>query len=84
MYRASGTKLTFKIVEAPHSGSIVMSTTGEFTWRPSNAFELSDSFKFVANDGATDSNAAMVEIEYGKLVRRFVNIESSKDALYVT
>ena len=58
---ASGAGLTFRIVDAPLSGSLT-GTAPNLTYTPNTNFGGTDSFTFVANDGVLDSNLATVGI----------------------
>ena len=56
-----GDALTFRIVDAPTQGTVVIidQSTGTFTYTARTDAQIGkDTFTFVANDGATDSNIA--------------------------
>jgi len=57
-----GDDLTYTLVDAPAHGSVTVSLDGTFAYTPTTDYNGSDSFSFVANDGATDSTPATVSI----------------------
>jgi VCBS repeat-containing protein len=58
-----GEALTFKVVQAPRHGRVhVAAWTGAYTYKPNRDYNGPDLFRFVANDGATDSAPAVVAI----------------------
>ncbi|MFC1610846.1 Ig-like domain-containing protein, partial [Myxococcota bacterium] len=54
--------LTAAVALAPSNGTLTLNADGSFTYTPDPDFEGSDSFTYVANDGALDSNIATVDI----------------------
>jgi Bacterial Ig domain/Cadherin-like domain/RTX calcium-binding nonapeptide repeat (4 copies) len=54
--------LTASLVLGPQDGDLVFNTDGTFTYTPHENFNGSDSFTYVANDGALDSNVATVNL----------------------
>ncbi|MDR4512250.1 MAG: Ig-like domain-containing protein [Nitrososphaeraceae archaeon] len=61
---ADGDKLAFTIVDDPSDGKLgtIDPSTNTVTYTPDDDFSGKDSFKFIANDGDTDSNEATVSI----------------------
>ena len=57
-----GDPLTAVQVVGPTNGSVTLNADGSFTYAPNANFNGSDSFTYKANDGALDSNVAMVNI----------------------
>jgi VCBS repeat-containing protein/probable HAF family extracellular repeat protein len=57
-----GDTLTATLVNAPAHGSLILNSNGSFTYTPNANFNGADSFGYVANDGASDSNLAVVSI----------------------
>lgn len=57
-----GDPLTAHLVSDVSSGSLTPNEDGSFTYNPGTGFAGTDSFTYVANDGADDSNAATVTI----------------------
>ena len=57
-----GNALTAHVVTAPAHGQLVLSPDGSFTYTPAAEYSGSDSFTYVARDGAADSNVATVSI----------------------
>ena len=64
---ADGDTLTYSIVTQPMNGAVTLddAATGDFTYTPNANYNGSDSFTFIANDGAIDSNTATITIEVG-------------------
>jgi VCBS repeat-containing protein len=58
---AEGSALTYRIVSGPANGTLT-GVGPNRTYTPRSGFTGSDSFTFVANDGAADSNVATVSI----------------------
>lgn len=56
-----GDDLTFSVTEDPESGTL-SGDAPNLVYRPSEGFSGADSFAFVANDGAADSNVSRVNI----------------------
>jgi VCBS repeat-containing protein len=56
------TSLTYSKVASPSSGTVAINSNGTYSYTPSDNFNGSDSFTFIANDGAADSAAATVSI----------------------
>ena len=60
-----GDVLTFTIVNQPAFGTVVLdAATGAYTYTPSAAFVLDDTFTFKVNDGTTLSNPGTVTIQF--------------------
>ncbi|PYR74790.1 MAG: adhesin, partial [Acidobacteria bacterium] len=56
--------LTYTVTTQPTKGTVVVNpSTGAFTYTPSAGKTGSDSFKFKANDGIVNSNAAKIDIQ---------------------
>ena len=62
--------LTFSIKTQPSKGTVTITdvNTGAFTYTPTPGGRGLDSFTFAANDGALESNAATVYIQYKTVV----------------
>jgi hypothetical protein len=59
-----GDSLTYRVTENVTSGSLsVDATTGLYTYQPAGDKAYSATFKFVANDGVTDSEPQMITIK---------------------
>lgn len=58
----NGDTLTYILVTPPAHGTLVFNADGTFTYTPEADYHGTDSFTFKANDGANDSNVAMVGI----------------------
>ena len=58
-----GDALSAVLVAGPSNGALALNTDGSFGYTPNNGFGGSDSFTYVANDGAADSNVATVTID---------------------
>jgi hypothetical protein len=54
--------LTYRVVDGPGHGILVVDAAGTFTYTPNEHFHGDDSFTFRANDGSLDSNLARVTI----------------------
>jgi VCBS repeat-containing protein len=54
--------LTAAVVDGPSRGTLALSEDGGFVYTPNSNFAGSDSFTYVASDGAADSNVATVTI----------------------
>ncbi|CAM3176753.1 Ig-like domain-containing protein [Paenibacillus lupini] len=54
--------LTYSLDTAPINGTVVLNSDGNYTYTPNRNYSGSDSFTFVANDGALDSDPATVSI----------------------
>lgn len=54
--------LTYALVTQAAHGSVVLGQDGSYSYTPAADFNGSDSFTFVANDGAIDSNIATVTL----------------------
>jgi len=54
--------LTFVIVSGPSNGVLAEISNGTFTYSPNQDFNGLDSFTYIANDGAEDSNVATVTL----------------------
>ena len=59
---ADGDSLTAVLVDAPSNGDVVLNADGSFTYTPASGFSGTDSFTYMSNDGAADSNTATVSI----------------------
>jgi VCBS repeat-containing protein len=59
---ADGDALTAATTSNPIYGTVTMQASGAFTYTPNNNFYGTDSFSYEANDGTTDSNAAVVTL----------------------
>ncbi|MCM3629584.1 Ig-like domain-containing protein [Paenibacillus glycanilyticus] len=57
-----GTSLTYSLDTVPVNGTVVFNIDGTYTYTPNHNYSGSDSFTFVANDGALDSAPATVTI----------------------
>jgi hypothetical protein len=57
-----GDALTFSLVSGTAHGQLVLAANGSFTYQPDTNFNRTDSFRYVANDGTTDSNEATVTL----------------------
>ena len=58
----TGTNLTCILVSDVSNGSLILDPNGSFTYEPNPNFSGTDIFTYKANDGATDSNKAIVKI----------------------
>ncbi len=54
--------LTYRLGTQAAHGTVVVNPDGTFTYTPSADFNGTDSFTFLANDGAVDSNTATVSL----------------------
>jgi VCBS repeat-containing protein len=54
--------LTYSLDTVPVNGTVVLNSDGTYTYTPNPNYSGSDSFTFVANDGALDSDPATVSI----------------------
>jgi VCBS repeat-containing protein len=54
--------LTYRLGTQAAHGAVVINPDGTFTYTPNQDFFGTDSFTFLANDGAADSNAATVSL----------------------
>jgi VCBS repeat-containing protein len=59
---AENSPLTATLVTDPTNGSVTLNADGSFTYTPDADFFGVDSFTYMANDGALDSNAATVTV----------------------
>ncbi|MCA9249009.1 MAG: cadherin-like domain-containing protein, partial [Planctomycetales bacterium] len=59
---ADGDAITASVVTGPANGSLTLNADGSFDYTPNTGFVGTDSFTYVANDGALDSNTATVTI----------------------
>ena len=75
---ADGDPLTFKVIKNPRHGSVTLSGN-RATYIPHVDFYGDDSFEFVANDGASDSEKATVSVR----VKEHVN-QSNKAPVITT
>ena len=57
-----GDALSARVVSNPSNGSLTLNADGSFTYTPKLNFFGSDSFTYVANDGALDSDPATVSL----------------------
>jgi large repetitive protein len=57
-----GDPLTAVVVSGPANGSLELNADGSFTYTPSENFNGTDSFSYLANDGQADSEVATVTI----------------------
>ena len=57
-----GNSVTAQLVDGPANGSLTLNSDGSFEYTPNSDYFGSDSFTYVANDGADDSNVATVQI----------------------
>ncbi len=64
---ADGDPLTAVLVDDVASGRLTLDGDGGFTYAPDANFAGDDTFTYVANDGADDSNAATVTITVGPI-----------------
>ncbi|MEZ6056154.1 MAG: DUF2341 domain-containing protein [Planctomycetaceae bacterium] len=58
-----GANLTAVLVQAPANGSLTLLADGSFVYRPKTGYSGTDSFKFAANDGETQSLPGVVHID---------------------
>ena len=63
-----GDALTANLVSDVANGMLTLSADGSFTYMPDAGFTGSDSFTYVANDGALDSNEATVTITVEQVI----------------
>lgn len=64
-----GDALTYTLASSPAKGTVrIDSATGQFTFTPTRNATGSDSFTYVANDGALDSNRATVRVTISAVV----------------
>ena len=54
--------LTAALVTGPTNGTLTLNTDGSFDYTPNTGFVGTDTFTYVANDGTTDGNPALVTI----------------------
>ncbi len=54
--------LTYSIVSGPQHGTLTLNPNGSYLYTPVANYSGGDSFSFKANDGALDSNAAIVSL----------------------
>jgi VCBS repeat-containing protein len=59
----SGDKLTAVVMSQPSDGTLALNSDGSFTYTPDVNFAGTDSFTYVASDGAADSNVATVTLK---------------------
>jgi uncharacterized repeat protein (TIGR01451 family) len=59
---ADGDPLTAILKNGPSHGTLTLDTNGGFTYTPATNFTGTDSFTYVANDGATNSGVATVTL----------------------
>ena len=67
MFSASdsdGEPLTYRVVTAPAGGTVSVTSAGVFNYSANAGVTGTDSFTFVANDGAVDSNVATMTVTY--------------------
>ncbi len=57
-----GDALSARVVSDPLNGTLSLNANGSFTYTPDADFNGTDSFTYVANDGALDSNPATVSL----------------------
>src|SRR5439155_1127735 len=62
-----GNPLTAALVSGPTNGNLTLNANGSFTYKPNANFYGTDSFKYLANDGAADSNVATVTIAVNRV-----------------
>ncbi|QZZ21474.1 tandem-95 repeat protein [Leptothermofonsia sichuanensis E412] len=60
-----GDRLTARITAQPINGSVSLNPDGSFVYTPNANFANIDTFTYVANDGVSDSNPAIVTITVG-------------------
>jgi ELWxxDGT repeat protein len=60
-----GDRLTARITAQPTNGSVSLNPDGSFVYTPNANFANIDTFTYVANDGVSDSNPAIVTITVG-------------------
>ena len=56
--------LTYRLGTQAAHGTVVVNPDGSFTYTPNADFNGTDSFTFLANDGAVDSNTATVNLSH--------------------
>jgi VCBS repeat-containing protein len=57
-----GDALVAALAAGPSNGTLTLNTNGSFSYTPNADYNGTDSFTYVANDGAVDSNVATVSI----------------------
>ena len=62
---ADNQPLTVSLVSGPSNGTLTLSPTGSFTYRPNEDAVGTDTFTYRVNDGASDSGPATVTITVG-------------------
>lgn len=62
---SDGDPLAAFLINGPLNGTLVLNANGSFAYTPDMAFSGSDSFTYVAGDGALNSTPATVTIEVG-------------------
>lgn len=60
---ADGDTLTYSVVTSPTHGTLVLASSGTFTYTPSLNYNGPDSFEFKANDGTNDSNVGTFTLD---------------------
>ena len=63
-----GDALTFRVIEAPQHGSVSDGVPPDVIYRPAAGYVGTDSFRYVANDGAFDSAPARVSITVTEVI----------------
>jgi hypothetical protein len=66
--------LTARLVTSPGHGTLTLDPDGGFTYHPAASFSGTDTFTYVANDGAMDSAVATVVIQVAPSAGREVRI----------
>ena len=78
-----GDGLTFALVTAPSHGKVVLNSNGSYTYTPNTDYIGNDTFTFVSNDGAINSQEATVTITVKEVKVLPVTGEDTPYALYV-
>jgi VCBS repeat-containing protein len=66
--------LSAVLVTGPAHGTVVLSASGTFTYTPEANFNGTDTFRYKANDGGSDSNVSSVTLTVGAVNDAPVNI----------
>ena len=66
-----GDALTAVQVSPPSNGGLTLNADGSFTYTPDPDFNGADSFTYLVNDGAADSNTATVNITVNPVGQHF-------------
>lgn len=69
-----GDSLTAVLVSNPAQGFLALNNNGSFDYLPNDGFEGTDSFTYLATDGALDSNVATVVITVDPAVPALISV----------